>query len=636
MTIDRKFLDACCGRAILGLALAVVVFAPLAYGAMPLWAFAVLQGLVALGLAFWAARSWLGGKPQILWPPFCWTVLLFAVLAVGRYLSVDIEYAARLEMIQVLVFAGLFFLVINNLYRQEDVQIITFALILVATAVSSYAFVQWLTHSFVIYRTPTLYPDRASGTYYSPNNMAGLLEMILPLAAAFLVAGRMNVILRILLGYAILVMLLGLGVTFSRGGWSGALTGLLAVFVLLSTHRNHRWRALALLSVLALTVLLFGSRYLAKSEGFQGHFKNMETVETSGLDLRLSLWRTAEKMWEDHFWWGVGPGLFDYRFRAYRPEEVQGRPDRVHDEYLNLLTDWGAVGGAVVSAGAALLLVALAKTWRHVRRSENDFKSGQSNRFAFYVGAIGGLLGISVQSVVDFPLHVPADAAVGVVLLALLISNLRFSTEKYWINLRLPIKVVISIMSIGIISYLVQQGIQRGRESHWLNVAQSEPDPFSPEHVAALKAAYGVDSRNFDTAYELGESYRLQSFQGGNDYEAQAKAALGWFERGWQLNPYDGYNHLRAGMCLDWLEKHDAAGEEFRKAEALDPNGYYTVAHVGWHFVQIGDDAAARQYFLRSLGLMVGGNDVALNYLRRTEQRLMDKAANTNALPFGF
>jgi O-antigen ligase len=534
------------------------------------------------------------------------------------------------------VLAGLFFLVINNLYRQEYVHAASFALILVATAVSSYAIVQWLTHSNLVYHTPSLYPSRASGTYHSPNNMAGLLEMILPLAVAFMLAGRMSVIIRILLGYAILVMLMGLAVTFSRGGWAGALAGLSAVFAILATHRNHRWRALALLLVLSLTVLLFGSQYLAKSEGFRSHIKDIENTENSGVDVRLSLWKTAGKMWQDHFWWGVGPGLFDYRFREYRPEEVQARPNRVHNEYLNLLTDWGTVGGAVVSAGFTLFMIALVKTWHHVRRSENDFKTGQSNRFAFYVGAIGGLLALSVQCVVDFTLHVPADAAVGIILLALLMSNLRFSTEKYWTNLRTPLRIAVSIILVGMIGYLGRQAWQRTQEIRWLNIAQTHPDPFTIEHVTALEGAFAVDSKNFDTAYEIGEAYRLQSFQGGNDYETQARNALGWYERSWKLNPYDGYNHLSAGMCLDWLDKHDAAEAEFRKAEALDPNGYYTVADIGWHFVQAQDDAAARQYFLRSLRLMTGGNDVAQNYLRLTEQRLMDKASNTNALPFGF
>jgi hypothetical protein len=45
MTIDRKRLDGWCERTILGLVLAILVFAPLAMGAVDAWAFLVVQGL---------------------------------------------------------------------------------------------------------------------------------------------------------------------------------------------------------------------------------------------------------------------------------------------------------------------------------------------------------------------------------------------------------------------------------------------------------------------------------------------------------------------------------------------------------------------------------------------------------------
>ena len=70
-----------------------------------------------------------------------------------------------------------------------------------------------------------------------------------------------------------------------------------------------------------------------------------------------------------------------------------------------------------------------------------------------------------------------------------------------------------------------------------------------------------------------------------------------------KLNPHDGYNYLRYGMCLDWLEKHDEAGPYFNRADALDPNGYYTAANIGWHYVQTGNYAAARPWLERSLRL---------------------------------
>ena len=89
-------------------------------------------------------------------------------------------------------------------------------------------------------------------------------------------------------------------------------------------------------------------------------------------------------------------------------------------------------------------------------------------------------------------------------------------------------------------------------------------------------------------------------------------------------------------MCLDWLEKYNAAAPLFQQAESLDPNGYYMVANIGWHYVQTGDNAAARQYFLRSIRLQGGGNDIARNYLQLVEKKMIDKAASTNALPFNF
>ena len=88
-------------------------------------------------------------------------------------------------------------------------------------------------------------------------------------------------------------------------------------------------------------------------------------------------------------------------------------------------------------------------------------------------------------------------------------------------------------------------------------------------------------------------------------------------------------------MCLDWLDRHDQAGTYFSQAEALDPNGYYTVAIVGWHYVQIGDYAAAKPWFERSLRLG-GEKRIARSYLELVEQKLVDRASGKTIFPAGF
>jgi len=75
--------------------------------------------------------------------------------------------------------------------------------------------------------------------------------MLLPLATAYVLVGRMKPVLRILLGYAALVILAGMVMTFSRGGWMAVTVALLALLGILTFHRNHRLPAFLLLVFLA-------------------------------------------------------------------------------------------------------------------------------------------------------------------------------------------------------------------------------------------------------------------------------------------------------------------------------------------------------------------------------------------------
>ena len=75
MAIDRKRLDGWCERAILGLVLAILVFAPLAMGAVDAWAFLVVQALTIAVMLVWTLRLWLSPRPQCSgrrWAGWCW------------------------------------------------------------------------------------------------------------------------------------------------------------------------------------------------------------------------------------------------------------------------------------------------------------------------------------------------------------------------------------------------------------------------------------------------------------------------------------------------------------------------------------------------------------------------------------
>lgn len=461
--------------------------------------------------------------------------------------------------------------------------------------------------------------------------------MILPLGVAYVLTGRMKIVTRILLAYATLVIAAGLVVTFSRGGWAAAAIGLGALLLVLLGYRQSRIPAAATLAVVLIGGGFFVSHYLEKTLMFIDRANQTVSNGQLVLDYRGDMWQAAGRMWLDHFWFGVGPAHYNDVFRQYRPARVQMQPNRAHNDYLNLLADWGAIGGVIVLAGMTAFAVGLWQTRRHVRRAENTLSGGgTSSRNAFFLGAAAGLLALAAHSLVDFNLHIPANAILGVTLLALLTSNLRFATEKYWINLRMPKIIAVTVILSAGIAYLGWQEWRRAGETYWTGRAQ-DSRMLVLDRAVLLQKAFAAEPGNAETAYNIGEFYRVQSFEGGTSNEEQAETAIEWFGRAITLNPLDGYGYLRMGMCLDWLGRTNESAKFYSKAEALDPNGYYTVANIGWHYVQIGDYAAANEWFQRSLGLMWDkDNAIAGSYSQIVRKKLLEKASGNGPLLPGY
>ena len=627
--MNRDDLDRWCERGILGLVLAILIYGPLATGAVRAPDFLVLQGLTLGVMLLWIVRLWLNPRPKFLWPPICWVVLTFTAYVAVRYLTADIEYVARLELIRILVYAFLFFAVLNNLHRQESTQIISFTMIFLAMAISFYAIYQFLTDSNRVWDYIKPYAHRGSGTYISPNNLAGFLELLLPLGLAHVLVGRAKPLTKVLLGYASLVILAGIGVTISRGSWLSTALALLIFFGTLVFRRNYRLPAL----VLFLAVVCIGVYFVPRSYFFQARLKQVYDKGQVNDSARFELWKPTIEMWKQNVLWGVGPAHFNYRFREFRPQSIQRDPDWAHNDYLNTLADYGVVGTTIVLTALAFLYWGVFKTWRAVQGSEADLGSRRSDKSAFVLGAAIGVLAILFHSVVDFNMHIPANAILAVTLMALLSGYLRFATERYWFSVRLPAKALASLLLVVGCAYLGWQEWRRGSAYVWSQRAAQQTN-FSPAQAGDLQRAFAIEPKDFATAYKIGEAYRVQSWQGDANYRELAQKAMHWYEITMKLDPFGPYAWLRYGMCLDWLGQTDESWPYYDRADLLDPNGYYMVANIGWHFVQTGNYAAARPWFERSLHLQWQDNDIARNYLEIVNQRLLDAATNTS--PFSL
>ena len=631
--MNREVLERWCERGILALVMVILVLGPLALGAVGTIPFLIIQVLTLLATLLWLGRLWFSPKPQLLWPPICWAVLLFALYAVARYLTADIEYIARQELLRVLVYAFLFLIIINNLRRQESTQIFSFTMVFLAMGISFYALYQFVTGSDHVWQYVTDFKHRGVGTYFCPNHTAGFLEMILPLAVAYTICGRVKPVTRVLLGYAALVIVAGIGVTVSRGGWASTAIALVALVVVLLFYRAYRLQAF-----LGIAVLVGLSIYVVpKSYSIMVRFKALEAEKGSfNRDTRMELWKPALQIWQDNFWWGAGPAHYDERFRAYRPQTVQLSPYRAHNDYLNTLADWGLVGTVVVLSAWILLGLGIAKTWRTVGSAPAEFTANNgSNRFAFVLGASLGLLAILCHSTVDFNMHIPANAILAVSLMALLSAQLRFATESYWFSARLPTRALLTGSLVFGAVYLGQQAWLHGSEFVWLDRAERAPD-FSQQKVKLLEHAFAIDPMNGQAAFTIGEALERQSREGGEhyqglegtDYRKLAEEAMTWLERAMKLNRWYPSAPMLYGRCLDWLGRYDESPHYFDLAERLDPNNYFTLDHIGLHYVELGNFAAAKPWFERSVRLEGEYNSIGRSYLDIIENRLMDSATN--------
>jgi O-antigen ligase len=622
--MDSEKIDRWCERGILGLVLFVLVLGPLALGATRPLAFLFIQGATVLAVLLWVVRLWANPRSLVLWPPVCWAVVAFLGYAVFRYYTADVEYTARQEVIRIVVYGGLFFVILNNLHRQESIRVISMAMIGLAAAISVYAIYQFATDSPKVWHIvkPDNYMKRGGGTFINPNHLAGMLELILPIALAYVLIGRFSHVTKVILAYLSLLILIGIGVTVSRGGYIA--TGLMmgVFFGVLLFQRDYRRPSIVML------VLLIGAGAMFLQKAKQSHYRFEGLFRDGKLaDVRFSLWQPAYAMWQDHFWTGTGPGHFDHRWREYRPETVQLRAQYVHNDYLNTLADWGLIGGLLVLSVWMLFYFGVFKTWPHVQRAPNDLGTKKSNKAAFVFGASVGLVGLLMHSMVDFNMQIPSNAILAVALLALVTAHLRFATEKHWVSRGLPVNLAVTVAALSGAVFLAFFLVPKAREHGWLKQAQ-QPDVPVEHKVAALKKAFEVEPQNFETAHRIGEIRRLQSWEGNDDYVERAEEAALWLKRSLELNPYDAFVFVRYGMCLDWLDRAEEATPYFQRAVELDPNGHFTAAYMGWHHVQLGDYSTARTWFKRSLSISYGVNNVmARSYLEIIDARMREVAS---------
>lgn len=283
---------------------------------------------------------------------FLWPLLLLLVAATGSTLfAVDRHHALRAyeqRIVEPMVFFALL-LVYGG--RRSPWWLYGASLLAAGVISSGIGLGQFITHRDLS-QSPGSTIQRIQALYGSPDNLGLLLDRVIPLwLVSWLVIGGAPV-RRIAWAVLGAILLVALGLTYSRGAWLAVAAGCLLIVAV--AFPWGRWLALGCV-VLALIGLAFESPALARV---------LQTGHSGTAQQRLRIWSSSLHMLRDHPILGIGPDNFVHYYAPSEPPITQryitqcGRglnyvepgalqepcTSHPHDEFLDFWLSTGLLG----------------------------------------------------------------------------------------------------------------------------------------------------------------------------------------------------------------------------------------------------------------------------------------------------
>jgi O-antigen ligase len=380
---------------------AVLMFGVLAFGAVENWSgFVMSAGAVAL-LMLWSAEQMARGRATVVLTPIFIPLIAFGGVIFVQFMAnlSAYSYATKLTLITAIMLGILFWVATQSLRARDDLNRFTGVLAVFGFFVAAFAILQHFTSPNRIYWS-ILPPDAGLvfGPYVNRNHYAGCMELVLPLALAGAFSARRAQGQRVLFGFMAATMAASVFLSQSRAG-SVCITLEAVLFGLILAAGRRR----AVLGTLAAFLLLAAGLGLWLSGG--------HALERFGdvQDVRLRIASDSLHMVNQHPWLGWGAGTYEFVYPAFRSYTSRFVIDHAHNDYLEALAETGIIGLSMVVIFVVLLY----------RGAVLSLFKRTSSRTGPWMAALIGCTGLLMHSFVDFNMHIPANAALFLVLAAI-------------------------------------------------------------------------------------------------------------------------------------------------------------------------------------------------------------------------
>jgi len=401
---ERKQLSLQLGNLLLYGTFALLMFGPIAFGAVESWSMFVLEvGSVFLVL-LWLAKQWLDDEMNIRWNPLYLPMAGFALLIVLQIVFRTSAYPHDTLSDALLygAYGMLCFLAGQTMLRSAQARQLAVVLAIYGFAMATLALLQGIAPNGKLYwvRTPRL-GGWIYGSYVNHNHYAGLMELLVPIPLVISLTRLAHEKERIAAGVAAAVMTGTIFLSGSRGGMLAILVEFAVLGVLLA--RQRRGVRLAI-GVGAFAIVLVGLLTWLGGKELTERVASVSIEARSELSggMRVSIDRDAFRMFRNKPILGWGLGTFPVVYPQYRTFYTNFFVNQAHNDYLQLLAEMGFLGFATM---VWFLIVLYRSALRKIGNWTSDLTG------AVTLACTLGFTGILVHSLVDFNLQIPANAS---------------------------------------------------------------------------------------------------------------------------------------------------------------------------------------------------------------------------------
>ncbi len=435
--------------------LVILVFSPLAFGSVHVWAYSLIELAIFALLAVYMMNRVISNTPTLEWVRTSFNgILILFLLWTGMQMvplpaswisdiapktfldktwlfdapKISLAYSfhtASKEWIKLASYLGMFFLVLNTVKSRHRLNILIYVLILTGFFEALYAIAQTFSETPKIWWWTSRVGNAkfASGTFIGSNHFAFYLEMILPLCLGFMIAQHRHskrllpglrgftsavqtvvAILspessypkKIVLFLISVVIGTALLLSASRGGIL-SMSAAMFFMALLFYRRKEEYRKYAKMALgLCLIAMIYGF-YIGIAPTI-GKFKRFE----QGLEGRLSISESLIPMLRDYPIFGVGWGNFRHVYPRYVVENYDDvvSSGYAHNDWMEAATETGVIGVSLLLSAFLIYLLRMINLWN---------KRHDLHAIGIGAGVLTGLISVAIHSFSDFSMHIPAN-----------------------------------------------------------------------------------------------------------------------------------------------------------------------------------------------------------------------------------